>query len=417
MGELAASVRGGPFGVTLVSYSVYQHPHCQVTQPLVLEQLREWGIDISAGQIDALLTGKHEPFHEEKDALLPAAYVSASYLTVDDTGARHRGQNGYTTHIGNELFAWFGSTQSKSRINFLQLLRGDHEDYRVDEEALAYMQGQKLPQGPLERLRTHSEGLFTGEAHWNTHLTQLGITQERHRRIATEGALLGSVLHHGFPKELPIVSDDAGQFKILCHGLCWVHAERLIHTLVPLNPTHRQELAEVRSQLWELYADLKAYKAHPSPEQKIDLEARFDALFTTPTSFETLNQTLRRVHRKKAELLLVLDRPDIALHNNGSERDLRDPVKKRKVSGGAPKELGGRRRDTLISLKRTCRKVRGSFLQYLTDRHPIPTRFRHSLTSFSSGLLLTTERPALLRSYNSARLEPSWNEDCRWRRH
>ena len=155
-GELPVSVRGGHFGVTLVSYIVYQHHHCQVTQPLLLEQLREWGIDISAGQIDALLTGKHEPFHEEKDALLSAAYVSASYLTVDDTGARHRGQNGYTTHMGNELFAWFGSTKSKSRINFLQLLRAGHEDYRVDAEAWAYMQAQKLPHGPLERLRTDS---------------------------------------------------------------------------------------------------------------------------------------------------------------------------------------------------------------------------------------------------------------------
>jgi hypothetical protein len=347
---------------------VYQHHHCQVTQPLVLEQLHEWGIDISAGQIEALLTGKHEPFHEEKDALLPAAYACASYLTVDDTGARHRGQNGYTTHIGNELFAWFGSTKSKSRINFLHLLRAGHEDYRVDEEALAYMQGQKLPHGPLERLRTHSEGLFTGEAHWNTHLTRLGITQERHRRIATEGALLGSVLHHGFPKDLPVVSDDAGQFKVLCHGLCWVHAERLIHMLVPLNPTHRQELAEVRSQLWELYADLKAYKGYPSPAKKIDLEARFDALFTTQTSFETLNQTLRRIQRNKAELLLVLDRPDIVLHTNGSERDLRDPVKKRKVSGGTRSDLGRRCRDTFMSLKRTCRKLGVSFWQYLTDR-------------------------------------------------
>jgi hypothetical protein len=150
MGELPVSVRGGHFGVTLVSSIVYQHHHCQLTQPLLLEQLREWGIDISAGQVDALLTGKHEPFHEEKDALLPAAYACASYLTVDDTGARHRGQNGYTTHIGNELFAWFGSTQSKSRINFLPLLRAGHEDYRVDAEALAYMRAQKLPHGPLE---------------------------------------------------------------------------------------------------------------------------------------------------------------------------------------------------------------------------------------------------------------------------
>jgi hypothetical protein len=368
MGELPVAVRGGHFGVTLVSYIVYQHHHCQVTQPLLLEQLREWGIDISAGQIDALLIGKHEPFHEEKDALLPAAYVSASYLTVDETGARHRGQNGYTTHIGNEFFAWFGSTQSKSRINFLHLLRAGHEDYRVDEDALAYMQAQKLPHGPLERLRTDSDWLFADEAYWNAHLTRLGITQERHRRIATEGALLGSVLHHGFPKDLPVVSDDAGQFKVLCHGLCWVHAERLIHTLVPLNPTHRQELTEVRSQLWELYADLKAYKGHPSPEKKIDLEARFDAIFTTQTSFETLNQTLRRIHRNKAELLLVLDRPDSALHTNGSERDLRDPVKKRKVSGGTRSDLGRRCRDTFMSLKRTCRKLGVSFWQYLTDR-------------------------------------------------
>jgi hypothetical protein len=51
-----------------------------------------------------------------------------------------------------------------------------------------------------------------------------------------------------------------------------------------------------------------------------------------PRRFETLNQTLQRIHRNKAELLLVRDRPDIVLHTNGSERDLRDPVKKRKVS-------------------------------------------------------------------------------------
>jgi hypothetical protein len=64
----------------------------------------------------------------------------------------------------------------------------------------------------------------------------------------------------------------------------------------------------------------------------------------------------------------VLDRPDIALHTNGSERDLRDPVKKRKVSGGTRSDLGRRCRDTFMSLKRTCRKLGVSFWQYLTDR-------------------------------------------------
>src|SRR5919197_679819 len=86
------------------------------------------------------------------------------------------------------------------------------------------------------------------------------------------------------------------------------------------------------------------------------------------TSFETLNQALRRIQRNKAELLLVLDRPDIALHTNGSERDLRDPVKKRKVSGGTRSDLGRRCRDTFMILKRTCRKLGISFWQYLADR-------------------------------------------------
>src|ERR671915_2107141 len=126
-----------------------------------------------------------------------------------------------------------------------------------------------------------------------------------------------------------------------------------------------KELAAVRSQLWELYADLKAYKAHPSPAQKIDLEARFDALFTTQTSFETLNQTLRRTHHNKAELLLVLDRPDIALHTNGSERDLRDPVKKRKVSGGDPSDRGRPRLGNFTGLEGTFPKAGGSFLEDL----------------------------------------------------
>ena len=96
-----------------------------------------------------------------------------------------------------------GARSRRAGSTFCQLLRAGQEDYRVDEEALAYRQAQKLPHGPLERLRTHSDGLFSDEALLNAHLTRLEITQERHRRTATEGALLGSVLHHGFPKELP----------------------------------------------------------------------------------------------------------------------------------------------------------------------------------------------------------------------
>ena len=48
-------------------------------------------------------------------------------------GARHKGKNGYVTHIGNEFFAWFKSKKSKSRINFLELLLANHGDYWIND--------------------------------------------------------------------------------------------------------------------------------------------------------------------------------------------------------------------------------------------------------------------------------------------
>jgi len=98
------------------------------------------------------------------------------------------------------------------------------------------------------------------------------------------------------------------------------------------------------------------------------LETRFDEIFTTQTCFATLNQALKRLHKNKSELLLALDRPDIPLHNNTSERDIRDYVKKRKISGSTRSERGRRCRDTFASLKKTCRKLGISFWRFLNDR-------------------------------------------------
>jgi len=382
-GELPAHLADHHFGARLRSYLLYQHHHCQVTQPLLHEQLREWGIDISTGTIDALLSADQDTFHAEKDALLETGLATASYVTVDDTGARHRGQNGYVTHIGNAHFAWFQSTPSKSRINFLQLLCAGDIGYRINDYALAYLHQQGLSQALTQSLRSSPRHFIEDALGWEKHLSRLGLHTPRHRRIATEGALLGVLAARGLSERLAIISDDAGQFKVLRHGLCWIHAERLIHTMLPLNEDHREDIAQVRGELWELYADLKAYKQKPHKKSKRALEQRFDALFSQKTRYQGLNQLLRRLRQNKAELLLVLERPDIPLHTNGSEGDVRDYVKKRKVSGGTRSDLGRRCRDTFASLKKTCRKLGVSFWDYLNDRigqgalvQPLPTILR-----------------------------------------
>jgi hypothetical protein len=294
----------------------------------------------------------------------------STYIHVDDTGARHDGTNGYCTHIGNEMFAWFQSTDSKSRVNFLELLRASHTDYWINEEALSYMAAQKLPKAPLALLTAAKGSCLQNKAQWESLLASLNIHGERHVRIATEGALLGSVLEHGLRPDLVVVSDDAGQFELILilHALCWIHAERTINKLVGFNDEQRAALEQIQTEIWDFYDGLKAYKEAPCDEEKAALQKRFDDIFTAKTCFATLNAALLRIYKNKSQLLLVLDHPDIPLQNNLSERDIREYVKKRKISGSTRSENGRRCRDTFASLKKTCRKLGVSFWNYLKDR-------------------------------------------------
>lgn len=368
IGILPEEMQGSHFGVILKGYILHQYYHQRFTQPLILQQLTEWKIDISSGQISNILIQGKEEFHAEKDALLSAGINNSSYIHVDDTGSRHDGKNGYCTHIGNEAFAWFASTGSKSRINFLELLRGKTVDYTINTHAINYMKTQGLPRQPLTAIKNSDTALFDDEEAWKTHLAQLNITNNRHIRIATEGALLGTLSAGGFPPDLVIISDDAGQFNVLLHALCWIHADRVFQRIVPVCDKHAEKLEWVHSEIWDIFSDLKRFKAKQDPELKIAIKARFDELCSTQTSFATLDQALKRLANNKDELLLVLERPDIPLHNNLSERDIREYVIKRKISGSTRSDNGRRCRDTFISLKKTCRKQGLSFWEFLCDR-------------------------------------------------
>ena len=366
-GKLPPEINGH-FCNTLKSFILYQHHHCHVTQPLILEQLQEWEVDISPCQLNRILIENKESFHAEKDDILAAGLKSATYINVDDTGARHDGKNGYCTHIGNEFFACFASTDSKSRINFLKLLNVGKSEYILNDDALQYMTDARLPKSSLTLLKQHKIKEFVDSAQWEENLQSLGISKPRHVKIATEGALFGSVVSQ-LPKGLVIVSDDAGQFNILNHSLCWIHAERTLAKLIVPSTVKQQILEDVRKQVWDFYDELKAYKETPTEKDKVLLLDKFDEIFTQQTDFQLLNLALQRLHANKSELLLVLDRPEIPLHNNLSENDIREYVKKRKISGSTRSEAGRRCRDTFVSLKKTCRKLGISFWQYLKDRH------------------------------------------------
>lgn len=322
-----------------------------------------------------LITGQ-EPFVDEARDVLRAGLETAAWISVDDTGARHRGANATCTQIGNDHFTWFATSASKSRLNFLVLLRAGYTDYVINDAALAYMRHRKLA-GPLvARLEACQTRRFEDDAAWAAHLDRLGLSglavNPAPARVATEGALWGSVLDHRFLADAVIVSDDAGQFNVGCHTLCWVHAERLIHKLDTFTDRQRQAVEGIRTCIWKLYADLKAYRQRPSARRKAALLRRFDVLFTTLTGYVTLDRRLRRLHANRDELLAVLDRPEIPLQTNGSESDIRCQVIRRKISAGTRSETGRQCRDGFLSLIKTCQKPGMSFWTYLGNRLNVP---------------------------------------------
>jgi hypothetical protein len=168
--------------------------------------------------------------------------------------------------------------------------------------------------------------------------------------IATEGAQWGSIYAHGFLRDAVLLSDDAGQFVVGKHALCWVHAERLVHKLDTFTDLHRAAQQRMRKLIWHFYADLKVYRTNPDKGRRLVLRARFDRIFRRRTGFVTLDRLLKRLYANKAELLMVLERPEIPLHTNGSENDIRCQVTRRKVSAGTRSDGGRDCRDAFLGL-------------------------------------------------------------------
>jgi hypothetical protein len=267
------------------------------------------------------------------------------------------------------------------------LLRAGHTDYVLNDAAYGYMRKHSLSAPLLASLAAQPQTRFADQKAWLAHLDRLGFTKldvtpepaDRFAghwfasrpnpvRVATEGALWGSVQSHQFLCDAVVLSDDAGQFNVGRHALCWVHAERLVHKLDAFTDKHRAAQTRVRGLIWHFYAGLRVYRLKPSPRRAASLRARFDRIFLRRTGFVTLDRLLKRLHANKAELLMMLDRPETPLHTNGSENDIRCHVTRRKLSAGTRSDAGRDCRDAFLGLAKTCDKLGIRLWDYLGSR-------------------------------------------------
>jgi Transposase IS66 family len=140
------------------------------------------------------------------------------------------------------------------------------------------------------------------------------------------------------------------------------------HKLETFTEHNRMAQEKLRDLIWRFYRDLLAYRTDPSPKRKAALRTRFDRIFKRTTGFVSLDRLLKRLRANKPELLRVLDRPEIPLHTNGSENDIRCQVTKRKISGGTRSDQGRDCRDAFLGLAKTCAKLGIAFWDFLGAR-------------------------------------------------
>src|SRR5713226_9141748 len=138
--------------------------------------------------------------------------------------------------------------------------------------------------------------------------------------------------------------------------------------MTPCVGQHREWLEAFRKRYWDFYKQLLVYRQDPAPEPAAQLREKFDELFSTVTGYEELDRRIAQTRADKTYLLMVLDHPEIPLHNNPAELDARTRVRKRVVSYGPRSQAGARTWDAMETLLSTARKLGVNFFQYIRDR-------------------------------------------------
>ena len=345
-----------------------------MSESKLLELVRSSGIVLSAGTLSNLLTGGRTAFGDEARDVVRAGLASTPYQHLDDTSTRVNGDGQYCHVLCNALYTAYRTTPGKDRRTIVEVLRGGRPAaYRYDREAerhLAFLGLSAAAQARVRAALPHEQVLDEAALTQllDGPLARLGPRQRQQGREAL--AVAAYLADPDWPVVRTLVCDDAPQFRAITPelALCWIHEGRHYKQLTPFLPQPRAALADVLDRFWAYYRDLLAYREHPTPDERARLDARFDALFGTGTGYRALDRRLALTREKKPELLLVLEHPELPLHNNPAELGARQRVRKRDVSFGPRSPAGSAAWDTFMTLAATTRKLGLDFATYLTDR-------------------------------------------------
>ncbi len=131
---------------------------------------------------------------------------------------------------------------------------------------------------------------------------------------------------------------------------------------------HGASFKNFLNRYWDYYQRLSDYRDNPNPEEAEKLSLEFDIIFSTRTDYPALNARIEKTKSNKARYLLVLQYPEIELHNNPAELGARAQSRKRDVSLHTISKEGTESQDTLLTIVETAKKLGISAYEYIFDR-------------------------------------------------
>jgi hypothetical protein len=398
VGELPEEVRGkGEYASGIRALIPILKTECNMSEKRILGFFHNFEIVVSATYISQQWTKGYEIFLQEKSELYRSGIAASGYVQIDDTSARVNGVNQYCQVVCSPLFTSYFTTEKKDRMSVLGVLTDFlPTSYLYNQHAQELLNTFKMPEKVCVALDTQLPSeVVMNETQFKEHLALLnnaiGVRQNSH--ITEACAIAFYQQQTEFPIISTLVADDAPQFKLLTENLslCWIHDARHYKKLTPVVLTHQQALSDFQGQYWNYYTELLKYKQEPTSEKKALLEKQFDSIFTTITGYEDLDARIAKTLAKKTELLLVLEQPEVPLHNNEAELGARVQARVRDVSFQTRSEKGTKIKDAFMTINQTAKKLHVSFYDYVYDR--VTGRF--NLPSLAELILQKAQHPLL----------------------
>ena len=371
-GEIPEEFKGSQFGPTLRSFILYQYYKNRVPHEKIRKNLLDWGIEISAGTINDILNNLPEDFAADLASARSAALKKCSQIHVDDTGAKFSGKNYYTFVVSNRFYTAYSTGPEKNRWSAAGAITGGDQRFVINNPAVTFI-AQKLKKPQLTNYfsKMKSERVYTrDEVEKLLEDTPLEL-DKRQKDFVRTGFALGALRSRQLGPPINfIVSDDAPNFVDLVrnHQLCWVHEIRKYKLCEVFKRIESETLEKLVTEWRAFYGLLLEFKEKRTRELRVKVREEFRRICSIRTLVKPLDDQLNRTWENREGLLLCLKYPQLPLHNNQAERDIRERVIKRKISLQNRSLKGMQSWDLMLSLASTCRKLNLSFWKYLEDR-------------------------------------------------